>query len=334
MKARSVTVDILYNGTRNLKDYLLDFSYTDNFDKTDDISITLADRDKLWTSSWFPQSGDKVQVTIKVMNWNYIGDNRELNLGSFEVDQVQFSDVVTINAVAVPITSNIRSEKKSKAWENVTFKSICSDISSNANLTLIYESDYNPFYTRKDQDKQSDLLFIEELAKESGFCVKVSNDSLIIFDEYKYDVASATTTITKGESNIVGFPTFTRNARNIYKACEINLYNSKKDKSYKGYFETSDFTYSTTILRIDENSNDEVDESTLNRRAKSRLREVNKKEWTFDCSLVGDLIYFTGNNINVVGFNNFDGKYAIENVSYRVGSGFGVDISCRKCLNY
>lgn len=334
MNARRVELDVLYNGKRSLNKYLLSLTFTDNLDKTDDLSVTLADRDNLWSGEWFPESGDTLTAVIKVKDWNYQGDNRELNLGTFEVDQVNISDVVTINCVSAPITSTIRTQKKDKEWEKVRLKTICNDIASKAKLKLMYESKYNPYYERKDQDKESDLEFLEELCKEDGLCVKVSNGNLVIFDEFVYDQAKPKIKLIKDKSKIVGFPSFTRNAKNIYKTCEIGFYSTDKKVTYIGYFEDTNVKHVNNVLRFDENIKGSLDDTTLTRKAKARLREHNKKEWTADFSVVGDLVYFAGMNIEVAGFKKFDGKYNMESVTYNVANGFTVDISARKCLSY
>lgn len=333
-KARRVELEILYNNERDLSKYIQSVSFTDNSDKTDDISITLADRDDKWLNEWFVESGDTLSCKIKLKDWDKNSSVKELNLGLFEVDQVTFSDTITINAVSSPITSSIRSEKKVKAWEKISLKSIASDISVRSNLSLIYESDYNPFYGRKDQDKQSDLEFIEELCVDDGLCMKVTDGKLIIFEEYKYDMKEASYTITKDKSDIIGRPSFSRNAKNIYKACEIKYYNSTLDKTFIAYYETSSVTSNSNVLRFDEDTSDEFDEEKLNRKARGRLREQNRAEWTANISLVGDVTYFTGDNFNLVGYGKFDGKYNIESINYSIGSGFLVDINARKCLDY
>lgn len=334
MDARRVELEILYNNKHDIAPYVGSFSFTDNSDKTDDISITLADRDKKWLNEWFVESGDTLNVKIKLKNWKKQGDNRELNLGKFEVDQVTYSETVTINAVSAPITSSIRSVKKTKAWEKVRLKKIVSDIAKKSKLKVVYESNYNPYYKRKDQDEQSDLEFIEELCKDDGLCVKVSNEQLVVFEEYKFDAAKPKYTFTKDKSNIVGTPSFSRNAKNIYKACEIKYHNEDKDKTYRAYYETKDVFANDNTLRFKEECSEVFDATTLKHKARSRLREQNKNEWKLSISLVGDIAFSTGDNFMLVGYGKFDGKYNIESINHSIGGGYTVDISARKCLDY
>lgn len=64
--ARSSTADIVFDGTDISKDispYLLSLSYTDNEeDQTDDLQISLQDRDELWLKSWL---NDAVNAALK-----------------------------------------------------------------------------------------------------------------------------------------------------------------------------------------------------------------------------------------------------------------------------
>ncbi len=87
------------------------------------------------------------------------------------------------------------------------------------------------------------------------------------------------------------------------------------------------------ILRLQEKFNSERDTIDYNRKAKARLREQNKKEWTASVKLKGDIIYFAGININLKGFYKFDGKYNITTCKHSISrSGYVVTLNLRKCL--
>lgn len=51
------------------------------------------------------------------------------------------------------------------------------------------------------------------------------------------------------------------------------------------------------VLKLRENFNSEKDDMNLDRKAKTRLREQNKKEWICDLSLKRDIIFFVGTNV-------------------------------------
>lgn len=85
-------------------------------------------------------------------------------------------------------------------------------------------------------------------------------------------------TIENGLTYIYGYPSFKRNAKNIYTGCEISYFDSKTDKTYKGSFIAPNSPNTGHILRLKENFNSEKDDINLDRKAKSRLREQNKNE--------------------------------------------------------
>ena len=330
-RARRARTQILYQG-RDLSRFVIDFTYTDNYDQTDDISMTLADRDKRWASDWFPETGEIIDATIQLFDWNREGDNRSLSLGTFEIDNIGFSDTVSINAVAAPITSSIRSEKKNRTWKDISLKNIATDMADGAVLKLAYKTKVNPFYDVADQNGKSDLEFLEDLCKSDGLCLKVSARQLIVFEEAKFEAEPTRLTIHEGISPIIDFPKFRRNAKDVYKACEVAHFDPKTDKTYVGFFEAPCVGNVGHTLKLREQFNSESDDINLDRKARARLREKNKNEWTCNLRMHGDIIYFTGVNVDIKGWHRFDGKYHITTCSHSIGSGYSVNLSLRKCL--
>lgn len=333
MMSRRCKVKVNFRGV-DISEYVESFTYSDNTDFTDDVSIVLSDKDRFWSNKFFPETGDILTAEILVYNWNKTNDNRSVKLGSFEVDDISYSVTkLTLNAVAVPIFSNIRDEKKYKTWENVKLSMIAKDIAKKAGLSLVFESKVDPKYDKEEQSNESDLSYLEKLCKAEGMAIKISGKQLIIFDEAKYDTLPPVITLAVEESYFYGYPTFKRNAKNIYSGCEIKYFDSKTDKTYTGVFNAPNMGKVKKILRLQEKFNSETDTIDYNRKAKARLREQNKNEWTASVKLKGDVIYFAGTNVNLQGFYKFDGKYNITTCSHSISkSGYVVSLSLRKCL--
>ena len=330
-RARRARVQILCQG-RDISRFATDFSYTDNYDRTDDISLTLADRDKRWAGEWFPETGETIEAEIQLFDWDRTGDDRSLPLGAFEIDSIGFSGAVAINAVAAPITSSICSEKKNRTWKDISLKSIAEDMAGGAALKLMYKTKTNPFYDVADQNGKSDLAFLEELCKSDGLCLKVSARQLIVFEEAMFEAEPSRLTIQEGVSPIIDFPVFRRNAIEVYKACEIAHFDPKTDKTYVGFFQAPDVGKVGHTLKLREQFNSESDDMSLDRKAKARLREKNKNEWTCSLRMHGDIVYFTGINADVIGWHRFDGKYHITSCSHSLGSGYAASLNLRRCL--
>ena len=59
---------------------------------------------------------------------------------------------------------------------------------------------------------------------------------------------------------------------------------------------------------------------------KERLNAANSKEITGNISLMGDLRYVGGSNVEVKNFGAFDGKYLIESATHTLGNSYTTSI--------
>jgi len=330
--ARRVKEKISYRG-QDISESVMDFAYTDNYDQTDDISIRLSDAEEQWLNELFPVFGDTLIAGFGVYDWIGPSDNREINLGLFEIDSVDHNGTLTMRGVAVPITSDVRSEKKNRARVDINLSGIARDIAGSCGLALVYDTDFDPLYDQVDQNDKSDLEFLEELCKSDGLCMKITDSQLIIFEESRYEARPANITISKGDANIIGFPRFSHNAKNTYRACEISYFCSRTNEVKTGYFEDPNAPEVGHTLRLRECYNSIQADPSLNRKSMARLREKNKDEWRANFTLTGDIIYFTGMNVNIEGWGMYDGKYHIVRVNWTNGSGgFRIGLDLRRCL--
>ena len=236
-QARRARVQISYNGkdiTKDLAPYLKTFEYTDNAeDKSDEVQITLEDRELLWCGDWYPEKGATIEATIIVTD--DAGETR-LPCGSFEIDEVESDgppNEVKIKAVSVPLSSGIRHDKNSKPWENVKLSAIAGDIAKKAGMQLTYESADDPDFDRVDQVRQGDLAFLQSLCQRTGKALKVTDKKIVIFDEEQYEKAAAVLTLKKGESNIKKYHFASKNL-SPYKSATNEYHDAKSGKTYNG----------------------------------------------------------------------------------------------------
>lgn len=334
MLARRARAKIWFKG-KDISEFVESFTYSDNTDFTDDVSVTISDRDRFWANNFFPETGDYIIVEIWLKHWNKENDNRTIKLGTFEIDNINYNVTnLTINAVAIPIFSNIRDEKKYKTREKIKLSAIAKEIAKTGGLTLVYESDINPTYDSTEQQNEADLYYLEKLCKNEGLALKITGKQLIVFSEEKYDKLPAVKTLEVGKDFFYGYPNFSRNAKNIYGACEIKFFDSKTDKVYTGKFTAPNQTKNGKTLRLQEKFNSKTDKDiNYNQKAKIKLRAQNKNEFTVNIKLKGDIVYFAGTNVMLKGFYKFDGKYNITTCSHTINrSGYVVTLNCRRCL--
>ena len=166
LNARRCLVIIKYNDkdiSADLQQYLKNVSYTDNMSgEADDLQLTLEDKAGLWQSAWMPEKGATLDVSIKLINWQSIGE-QVVRFGLFEIDEITSSGMpseVQIKAVSVPDNNNLRGAERTRSWEKAELKRIANDIATEAGLALYYDvKEYNPVIDRAEQTEQSDLSF-------------------------------------------------------------------------------------------------------------------------------------------------------------------------------
>lgn len=139
MNARRTAVRLTFAGvdiSTDINKHLLSLTYTDNEeDKTDDLQLSLDDREGVWLGNWLntpgASKGVEISAVIVQKNWESNGKDRVLDCGVFEIDTVDGSGPppkVTIKAGSIPYKSTVRTQKKTKAWENYTLSSIAKEI--------------------------------------------------------------------------------------------------------------------------------------------------------------------------------------------------------------
>ena len=174
MNARRTVIRLTFEGvdiSADINRNLLSMTYTDNEeDKTDDLQLSLDDREGVWLGNWLntpsASKGAEISAVIVQKNWESDGKDRVLDCGVFEIDTVDGSGPpakATIKAGSIPYSSTIRTQKKTKAWENYTLSGIANEIAGTNGLTCMFESASNPFYPRKEQMQESDITFLQRL---------------------------------------------------------------------------------------------------------------------------------------------------------------------------
>lgn len=128
MNARRAVIRLTFSGvdiSADINKHLLSLTYTDNEeDKTDDLQLSLDDKEGVWLGSWLntpsASKGAEISAVIVQKNWESDGKDRVLDCGVFAVDTVDGSGPpakATIKAGSIPYASTIRTQKKTKAWE-------------------------------------------------------------------------------------------------------------------------------------------------------------------------------------------------------------------------
>ena len=412
MNARRAEVRLTFEGvdiSADINKHLLSLTYTDNEeDKTDDLQLSLDDREGVWLGDWlnadaqpapapakkdssygngnpgatlsnyqgkithlnlksgipypihvdqkgwFAESqvtktaakqdtmtqsggakGAEISAVIIQKNWESDGKDRVLDCGVFQVDSVDGNGPpakVTIKAGSIPYKTAARTQKKTKAWEKIKLSGIANEIAAANGLKCLFESDFDPLYSRREQVTESDIVFLQRLCKAAGISLKVTAKMIVLFDAAAYEQKDTVRTIKRGDGDYSKYTFGTSFHDTAYSSCRVKYTDPTSKTTYEATYKAPDAEKdgSGQVLEVNEKVSSNAEALTL---AKKRLREKNSQEFKASFNLAGDARLVAGVTVKVEGFGAFDGKYIIETASHTISSsGYKTNITLRRVL--
>ena len=231
--ARNIRVIVIFNKvdiSDEIAHSMSSLNYTDNSKNAiDDLEIELENLDYRWLKEWYPDEDAQLLVGIHEELEN---ETNFLDLGTFYVDEPTFEDhKLTLKCLALPLDQNIRDQKNSVAWEKVTLKELVMQIANKHEMNAELYAE-NVFFERLDQNKETDLAFINRVVKEIGLNMKVSDDKIIIFDDEEMEKNDTIEVFNIKDYRIRSFSLKKKN-KEIYDKVEVSYYDPDKKKVVK-----------------------------------------------------------------------------------------------------
>lgn len=231
--ARNIRVIVIFNKvdiSDEIAHSISSLNYTDNSKNAiDDLEIELENLDYRWLKEWYPDENAQLLVGIHEELEN---ETNFLDLGTFYVDEPTFEDhKLTLKCLALPLDQNIRDQKNSVAWERVTLKELVMQIANKHEMNAELYAE-NVFFERLDQNKETDLAFINRVVKEIGLNMKVSDDKIIIFDDEEMEKNDTIEVFNIKDYRIRSFSLKKKN-KEIYDKVEVSYYDPDKKKVVK-----------------------------------------------------------------------------------------------------
>jgi Bacteriophage probable baseplate hub protein len=237
-----------------LAPYFLSMSFTDNCDgkKADDLEIKLADRDKRFIRDWMPDKGTFIDAAIIAERWfSPNAGGLKLDCGRFWIDSVEFSlpdHTVSIKASSIPTDAHIKGSDETRGWEKTTLQDVADQIARENKMTVDWQADHNPKYTRIEQLEESGLAFLKKRANDAKLAIKVCRSKIIFFDELSYESKAAAMTIVYGDmAGGAGLNCYRMSGGHFVtqltdktKAATVSHTSLATGKMSKGFAETSD----------------------------------------------------------------------------------------------
>jgi phage protein D len=316
------------------------------------------------------------RAKIHVENWNKEGDSGELDTGKFKIDSCDLSgppDEFSIKAVSIPVSSNLKQEEKTNAWEETTLQKIAQSIADKAGVKLMYEVESDIQIDRADQEKQTDMSFLLDQCTKYGVSLKATDGKIVLFEESVYEKNDPVDTFDKSEigSRVLSY-SFSQDINNTVSKVELYYKDPKSgivaqgeftppnppatgqklvlnerlgdlrgDNFRNGVDTASKEPGGTFLTGFKEFNNITVDfnrpradtTDNANRICRARCREKNKNEWTCTLTVIGNVKMFGGVNIQLTNWGKYSGKYAVDTAAHKLG-GYKTEISCHKVLGY
>lgn len=183
--------------------------------QSDEVSITLENRDGRWLEGWFPSKGDRIAV-----RFGYRGEAL-VDAGRFQIDEPEIAlaqDTITLHALAVPSTSPYRT-KQNRGWEALTLAELGARIARELELELVGE--IAPVQIeRLNQQGETTLAFLRRVAEAYGYAFSVRPPKLIFFPLVTLEAAQPSLTLDRRD--IKPGSHFKVKTANTYVACEVS----------------------------------------------------------------------------------------------------------------
>jgi phage protein D len=219
---------ITYEGadvSDDLTEMVTGVTYTDNLHgKTDEIELTIEDRDGRWRTGWWPTKGDRVDLKL-----GYEGEPL-LPCGRFKVDQVDLSgppDVVTVRALAAAATAQLRTAS-SKAYGG-TLREVIDVVAREFGLEVVGDIDDIPI-ARITQANETTVAFLKRLAEQYGYAFTIRDSKLVFFELGQLEKSPAVRLLDRTELTSYRFSSKTLGT---YAACEVSFLDPATKKTLK-----------------------------------------------------------------------------------------------------
>jgi len=294
---------ILYNNadiTKDISAHLLQLTYTDKVaGESDELELQLEDADLLWQNAWYPQKGATLSAIIEQ-------DGLQLNCGIFTIDEIENSgdntngDVVTIKALAAPITKKMRT-KRSSAHENKTLREIASGIAAKHGFTVQGQID-NIVISRATQYNETDLHFLHRIAGDFGYIFNVRGGMLIFTSVYQLEGKAHILTLDKTALTQWSLKDKTTE---VFKAANVKYHNPVKNEVIDADIENSDAEFAADDTIEIKTKAENKDQAIA--KSKAALHKYNSHEKTGSITCPGNPLMVAGVNVELTGMGNLSG---------------------------
>jgi phage protein D len=261
------------------------------------------------------------------------GQAGSLKSGTFELDSVTAQGppaTVTIKGTGLAFSSAISQTKKSKAWEKYCLSGIAREVAAAGGTSCMYEAAGDPYYARVEQDRQSDIAFLQQLCQDAGLSLKCTDGKLVLFDQAAYEAKAAILTIKKG-SGYLDYKLKSGTADTKYDACHVSYRDPATGTLIEGTAYADDYDTDSADNQQLEITAKVTDAGEAQALAAMRLKLHNKFQKTVVFQFPGNIRLLAGQTVYLEGWGGWSGKYMISQARHAISAdGYTTRITGRK----
>ncbi|MGD0178762.1 MAG: hypothetical protein ABSC15_03025 [Terriglobales bacterium] len=153
----------------------------------DTVEMELADPEGLFRKTWTIAARQPLELSMVTNNWNSPFEGQVTRqMGQMEIKKISISQSkgsgtnVKISATSIPVTSDFRLTKKSRAWTATSLQGLAQKVATDNGLQLKYLPSTNPPIGRADQHDHSDAYMLAKLCSENDMVMKIKDGTLWI----------------------------------------------------------------------------------------------------------------------------------------------------------
>lgn len=292
-------------------------TYTDKVHgEVDEIDVTVQDKDGRWKSSWLPEPGDTMALTI------FDGLGGVLPCGTFEMDEPEPSgdrggDIMTIRGLAAPISKPLRTQK-TRAFEKQSLRQIVQKVAGDNGLSVEGDIEDQTFQ-RVTQRRERDLEFLTRLAEDTGHYFSVREKRAIFTSIKSVDGRAAALTISHEQLGIqLTSYRFKFQTADTYSKAKVTALDENEKSMIEAEEEDSDVKTGDTLRITGERVENAAQAEKL---ARSRLHRKNRKSLSGSVSIVGNVSAVAGVVVQTAGFGRYDGRLLIDSSTHSMDRG-------------
>ncbi len=291
---------------------LISISFKDEANsKSDEITIKVAGEFKR------PSYEDELKLSF-----GYKDEPTIFNCGTFIVQTTtkENDNVLTITATGADFTGSLK-EKQNKTYESMSIGQIVGDIASRNGLNAKTDFD-DTFILNLAQSDESDLHFLNKLAREHNAIFNIKNQSLIFkkkIKEAKKNESLPTYTIDKKDTLSLSIKT---SSKTLYNSCKAIWQDTKQNKTKEIISGSGE-----PCINMRGTFKDEADAKL---KADAKLQKANQGIVSGSLSIEGGA-YYAGGKLNLVGTLEDDDEYQIKSINHTYNnSGWSCKIEFEK----